>query len=1108
MSEAPKILEKSPNDPGFFPDDLSHRPRPLIFLVGLAVGEKDVHKRIHEAFTVHRSTKRPITNYQLVTATHEYPVRSKQRLNYENYIPVGIIPTSWIQKHLHKLPSVLALFYDLDWDAQDYDQKQTEVCSRVSCLRHSLQGLNTRILLVLIQSRMFHASHSGSPVDQLTAKRMTALAQACGIQVEQMFHLPYTERMMDCILKIEISFMEQAMLYYTQRIKTVRAHKDLLSKPLHLSLFVRHQFKIGFFSEFKKEMPVALKHYNHAYNYLLEIQVDNRNALEVKMVAGILNYKICQLTFVDNPRQAISNFKKHIEIFRKHEGPRSLSFQHQHWLAAENSHFARMFSDALDGIQTLNPGMYYVIASKHAKTRKDTSNKLPTVNSNSITLYKPPNPRFYGQYAWRDGVPENEESDDTMRNAGVAYLCEQERNVEHNWEVIGLLCRAVNQFKRYSSRRLTASIKVQLAEEYFSAGEYKKILDLLLGTVSLLFRGEHWWSLLERVGELCLCCAYLEKSYPFFVMILIESLSHYSPTDSTTKLQLQDSLEKFLRYQPPNSPDKCPPHLRESTHMEWSNMCEARELSHVKLDMNQLAGCIECKVLFDRDNFQADQIVILHVYVFSSSSRVLPLKNISIHLSREYYSECCTLSPSQDGESFMLYPYSIFSHTFTFLPHTHDVGSSIHADSIHIEIGYSGNEHPVTLTWSLPPVSWGQPSIRPPLEFSKKWNRLLNNCSTDIILREPKIGLYIQTPSPSLVGDLHKLTLILENKEESDISNVSFKLELLKPSEDTPIVTSLAQDLSICGNRLESLTDFTFKQDIITAGEVATRSVSVKSKSASIQEFHLLVSYDIYCDLGEHGSIQCSCIKECRSSINIVYPFKIIPYLTTMRYLPLELSVRSEEPFLLHLETTSTCPWPLKITDSCLKQSPSLEIAQLNDSQIQGCAIEHEESLSEIFCMQVPDGQPANSKFSIGDYVIKWKRIAYDDNEEFNETTMTYNLPRVVVKDIPFIIKPVHPSFGKIYEPLDYRYVIFNKTLFVQEFEVGIDDSPDFLFSGIKAQSFNVLPRSEHTISYCLCPTFSGNLKLPRFWIRFLRDIGPYEGVANSMIPTHLFIKP
>ena len=134
--------------------------------------------------------------------------------------------------------------------------------------------------------------------------------------------------------------------------------------------------------------------------------------------------------------------------------------------------------------------------------------------------------------------------------------------------------------------------------------------------------------------------------------------------------------------------------------------------------------------------------------------------------------------------------------------------------------------------------------------------------------------------------------------------------------------------------------------------------------------------------------------------------------------------------------------------------------------------------------------------------------MSFEEDEEFSETSMTFHLPRVHVKDVPFRITTEHPAFGMLYQPIDYHYIIFNKTLYVQEFEAGVDDSADFLFSGRKNHTFNILPRSDYTISYCLCPTTPGNSQLPKFWIRFLREPGPYEGLTGSMVPSHLFIKP
>jgi len=57
-------------------------------------------------------------------------------------------------------------------------------------------------------------------------------------------------------------------------------------------LFIRHQFKIAFFNELKQDTQMALKHYKQAYGYCLETKVNDQNNLEVKAIAGFINYKV------------------------------------------------------------------------------------------------------------------------------------------------------------------------------------------------------------------------------------------------------------------------------------------------------------------------------------------------------------------------------------------------------------------------------------------------------------------------------------------------------------------------------------------------------------------------------------------------------------------------------------------------------------------------------------------------------------------------------------------------------------------------------------------------------------------------------------------------
>ena len=60
-------------------------------------------------------------------------------------------------------------------------------------------------------------------------------------------------------MRLESAFYELAQTYYHQRVKAIRAHREQLSKSHHQALYVRHQFKLGFFCEVRQDMAAAYK---------------------------------------------------------------------------------------------------------------------------------------------------------------------------------------------------------------------------------------------------------------------------------------------------------------------------------------------------------------------------------------------------------------------------------------------------------------------------------------------------------------------------------------------------------------------------------------------------------------------------------------------------------------------------------------------------------------------------------------------------------------------------------------------------------------------------------------------------------------------------------
>lgn len=58
--------------------------------------------------------------------------------------------------------------------------------------------------------------------------------------------------------------------------------------------------------------------------------------MEVRTAAGFINYKLCKLMFaLSLPRDAISQFKAHIDRFKSRIGFQELAFEHHAWLSKQ-----------------------------------------------------------------------------------------------------------------------------------------------------------------------------------------------------------------------------------------------------------------------------------------------------------------------------------------------------------------------------------------------------------------------------------------------------------------------------------------------------------------------------------------------------------------------------------------------------------------------------------------------------------------------------------------------------------------------------------------------------------------------------------------------------
>nr|KAG5709256.1 hypothetical protein BaRGS_018008 [Batillaria attramentaria] len=269
--------------------------------------------------------------------------------------------------------------------------------------------------------------HNGE--DVMAAERAASFCSACDISAKSLYVLPQTDHLLGYTIRLENAFYELAQSYYHTEARRVKSHKDFLNKTTH-------QFKTAFFNELKQDTHTAIKHYKQAYGHILEQRMHDTNMLEIKTIAGFVNYKICRLSFQHNvPLDAIAQFRKHIDFFKNRVGIPELAFEHSAWMSRQFQVFGDLFDEAiklgLTAIQTQHPGFYYQQAANHAIFRKQLCHGLCV------------------------------------------------------WIIIPLLSSAVAQFRKYKSPRMKRYLMVQMGEEYFHAKDYSKALISLDSECSL-----------------------------------------------------------------------------------------------------------------------------------------------------------------------------------------------------------------------------------------------------------------------------------------------------------------------------------------------------------------------------------------------------------------------------------------------------------------------------------------------------------------------------------------------------------------------------------------------------------------------------------------------
>uniref|UniRef100_A0A182NIX3 Trafficking protein particle complex subunit 11 n=1 Tax=Anopheles dirus TaxID=7168 RepID=A0A182NIX3_9DIPT len=629
-------------DASALPSELLTTAAPLVGLSGLDVQRNAVHKTVWDAFNNAKKPDSESIQYKLLPANYEFPVSKPKHQSYEWYTPKGMLKRNWMLKHLHVLPAVVVLFQDLEWNDPKWTEKQLQCAATIQVLKNSLQGRNTRIAIALLQ----RGNHLQQGEDMLASERAAQLTSNCDINAKMLFVLPHNDHLMGHIFRLQSAFLELAQAYYTQMMKQIRLHRDQLTDA-HTMLKIRHQFKLGFISELKLDQSNALRHYRQTYTFLDDVRIVDTNCLELKTIAGFVNYKMCKLFFrLNAPKDSISQFKNHIHKYRQRAGFKELLFEHYAWLSVQYSAFAELFCDAVKNglapLQTQHPGIYFHKAAEYIGQRKEAFRQCTALGAaGAAELATISNSALYSDFfgirgSVKTGEPVSEQQI-------ICLVQENEKAYNHSAEIIGLLGKAMAQFKVYRCLRFRKKLAIDMAEEYLNSGDHSKALTLY----SLMltdYRVDKWYTIFTQVLLKTLHSAYLSASVPDFVACSIEALSPRIAMEKQERILILENLWKVFHRVSPVSSSLIAPEL--SNH--WQTAL-ASFVSPIKLDLDRLNDLVECRLTFEKRQIKNDEKLQLLLYIRSLTEVPLKLKNFAILLT-DLKSSSVRIAASQYAE--------------------------------------------------------------------------------------------------------------------------------------------------------------------------------------------------------------------------------------------------------------------------------------------------------------------------------------------------------------------------------------------------------------------------------------------------------------------------
>ena len=497
-----------------YPAELRASPRPVVALLRLDA----LHEPLAAQLSAHHGFC--IIPVQDSEAERKYlpevPERKPQN-HYETYAAKGILKKAWVEKHTQRIPVVLVVLFE--WEEKPtWKAVEAEVGNRIDRIRHDSRHRPVQILCVRVVHTQQALDEREEAARLASFRKRTDLDPAYILSVNCETPVTAARRLAPALRELA----DAGYKLEARRLKQVKA----CVKTTQAALYVRLQFKIGFYDEFRQDWRAAVSNYRDAYDQLTASlnQFPGVERLEAKVVAEYLNYKLCAiLVRMDSRGEAIRQFRGHLRSYKPQTAPAEVSFEHWAWVARQYFVFGQLL-EAASSQPEANPdtgaaadrwqwpALYYHAAAKATKQRRKAAEALcgvcPPGAGSADGAARLPEGGYYGQLELvrLQSPPENI----------FGELIKLEETVQHSLKLVELLSRAYEHFKRRGAcRRMIHGLVGEMAEEYYLQGEYSKA-QKLFDSISPSYREEGWGPILgSTLGRVLDCAVRLHDGQRF-----------------------------------------------------------------------------------------------------------------------------------------------------------------------------------------------------------------------------------------------------------------------------------------------------------------------------------------------------------------------------------------------------------------------------------------------------------------------------------------------------------------------------------------------------------------------------------------------------------------